>query len=146
MSVLMFSLLTAGSTRLNGLKVLPLLRSCSCNMSSNSHWLSAADRDQHVMELRATGWMEVEDRDAIFKEIHFKSFNQRRGSQLLARDPKAFGFMSRVALQAEKMNHHPEWFNVYNKVQITLTTHDCGGLSKRDVKMAKFIDKVALTV
>ncbi|XP_028323455.1 pterin-4-alpha-carbinolamine dehydratase 2 isoform X2 [Gouania willdenowi] len=134
MSVLMFSLLTAGSTRLNGLKVLPLLRSCSCNMSSNSHWLSAADRDQHVMELRATGWMEVEDRDAIFKEIHFKSFNQ------------AFGFMSRVALQAEKMNHHPEWFNVYNKVQITLTTHDCGGLSKRDVKMAKFIDKVALTV
>ncbi|XP_030602417.1 pterin-4-alpha-carbinolamine dehydratase 2 isoform X1 [Archocentrus centrarchus] len=58
----------------------------------------------------------------------------------------AFGFMSRVALQAEKMNHHPEWFNVYNKVQITLTTHDCGGLSKRDIKMAKFIDKIALSM
>uniref|UniRef100_A0A3Q2R0J7 4a-hydroxytetrahydrobiopterin dehydratase n=1 Tax=Fundulus heteroclitus TaxID=8078 RepID=A0A3Q2R0J7_FUNHE len=53
----------------------------------------------------ATGWMEVEDRDAIFKELHFKTFNQ------------AFGFMSRVALQAEKMNHHPEWFNVYNKLK-----------------------------
>ncbi|XP_041948273.1 pterin-4-alpha-carbinolamine dehydratase 2-like isoform X4 [Alosa pseudoharengus] len=54
--------------------------------------------------------------------------------------------MSRVALQAERMNHHPEWFNVYNKVQITLTTHACGGLSKRDIKLAKFIDKVALTM
>ncbi|XP_044803579.1 pterin-4-alpha-carbinolamine dehydratase 2 isoform X2 [Bubalus bubalis] len=59
---------------------------------------------------------------------------------------KAFGFMSRVALQAEKMNHHPEWFNVYNKVQITLTSHDCGGLTKRDVKLAKFIEKAAASV
>uniref|UniRef100_A0AAV2JEJ1 4a-hydroxytetrahydrobiopterin dehydratase n=1 Tax=Knipowitschia caucasica TaxID=637954 RepID=A0AAV2JEJ1_KNICA len=58
---------------------------------------------------------------------------------------EAFGFMSRVALQAEKMNHHPEWVNVYNKVQVTLTTHDCGGLSQRDVKMAKFIDKITLS-
>ncbi|XP_062941912.1 pterin-4-alpha-carbinolamine dehydratase 2 isoform X4 [Cynocephalus volans] len=58
----------------------------------------------------------------------------------------AFGFMSRIALQAEKMNHHPEWFNVYNKVQITLTSHDCGGLTKRDVKLAKFIDKAAASV
>ncbi|XP_045432711.1 pterin-4-alpha-carbinolamine dehydratase 2 isoform X2 [Pipistrellus kuhlii] len=55
----------------------------------------------------------------------------------------AFGFMSRVALQAEKMNHHPEWFNAYNKVQITLTSHDCGQLTKRDVKLAKFIEKAA---
>nr|XP_060621293.1 pterin-4-alpha-carbinolamine dehydratase 2 isoform X3 [Anolis sagrei ordinatus] len=59
---------------------------------------------------------------------------------------KAFGFMTRIALQAEKMNHHPEWFNVYNKVQITLISHDCGGLSKRDVKLAQFIDKVAASV
>ncbi|XP_059273588.1 pterin-4-alpha-carbinolamine dehydratase 2 isoform X3 [Mustela nigripes] len=58
----------------------------------------------------------------------------------------AFGFMSRVALQAEKMNHHPEWFNVYNKVQITLTSHDYGGLTKRDVKLAKFIEKAAASV
>ncbi|XP_007541077.1 PREDICTED: pterin-4-alpha-carbinolamine dehydratase 2-like [Poecilia mexicana] len=120
-------------SRLNCLRKPPLHRNYS-KMSSDSHWLSPADRDQLVMELRATGWMEVEDRDAIFKELHFKTFNQ------------AFGFMSRVALQAEKMNHHPEWFNVYNKVQITLTTHDCGGISKRDVKMAKFIDKIALSM
>ncbi|XP_034033840.1 pterin-4-alpha-carbinolamine dehydratase 2-like [Thalassophryne amazonica] len=106
----------------------------SSNMTSNSHWLTPADREQLLMELRATGWVEVEERDAIFREFHFKTFNQ------------AFGFMSRVALQAEKMNHHPEWFNVYNKVQITLTTHDCGGLSKRDIKMAKFIDKIVLSM
>ncbi|XP_056372614.1 pterin-4-alpha-carbinolamine dehydratase 2 isoform X2 [Hyla sarda] len=55
----------------------------------------------------------------------------------------AFGFMTRVSLQAEKMNHHPEWFNVYNKVKITLTTHDCGKLTKKDVKLAQFIEKVA---
>ncbi|XP_075397693.1 pterin-4-alpha-carbinolamine dehydratase 2 [Tenrec ecaudatus] len=54
--------------------------------------------------------------------------------------------MSRVALQAEKMNHHPEWFNVYNKVQITLTSHDCGGLTKKDVKLAQFIEKAAASV
>ncbi|XP_037253452.1 pterin-4-alpha-carbinolamine dehydratase 2 isoform X2 [Falco biarmicus] len=58
----------------------------------------------------------------------------------------AFGFMTRVALQAEKLNHHPEWFNVYSKVQITLISHDCGGLTKRDVKLAKFIDKAAASV
>ncbi|XP_063086981.1 pterin-4-alpha-carbinolamine dehydratase 2 isoform X3 [Cavia porcellus] len=58
----------------------------------------------------------------------------------------AFGFMSRVALQAEKINHHPEWFNVYNKVQITLTSHDCGGLTKRDVQLAKFIEKASIFV
>ncbi|ELK03077.1 Pterin-4-alpha-carbinolamine dehydratase 2 [Pteropus alecto] len=66
-------------------------------------------------------------------------------SQCLRADG-AFGFMSRVALQAEKMNHHPEWFNVYNKVQITLTSHDCGGLTKRDVKLAKFIEKAAASL
>ncbi|KAM4547475.1 pterin-4-alpha-carbinolamine dehydratase 2 [Fundulus diaphanus] len=120
--------------RLSSLRKSPPHRHLCSKMSSDSHWLSPADRDQLVMELRATGWMEVEDRDAIFKELHFKTFNQ------------AFGFMSRVALQAEKMNHHPEWFNVYNKVQITLSTHDCGGLSKRDIKMAKFIDKIALSM
>ncbi|XP_054482460.1 pterin-4-alpha-carbinolamine dehydratase 2-like [Anoplopoma fimbria] len=133
---LMFSLRPGGSwpcsraLRLGSL----LSNNHMSKMSSDSHWLSPADRDQQVRDLTATGWVEVEDRDAIFKELHFKTFNQ------------AFGFMSRVALQAEKMNHHPEWFNVYNKVQITLTTHDCGGLSKRDVKMAKFIDKISLSM
>ncbi|XP_030602421.1 pterin-4-alpha-carbinolamine dehydratase 2 isoform X3 [Archocentrus centrarchus] len=137
---LMFSLRTGSSWRCGLLSLpstlrVPPLSGNNSNMSLDSHWLSPADREQLLMELRATGWMEVEDRDAIFKELHFKTFIRC-----------AFGFMSRVALQAEKMNHHPEWFNVYNKVQITLTTHDCGGLSKRDIKMAKFIDKIALSM
>ncbi|XP_034406267.1 pterin-4-alpha-carbinolamine dehydratase 2-like [Cyclopterus lumpus] len=137
MSGLMFSARTSSSwacgrlLRPASLLLPPLRDNHASKMSSDSHWLPPADRDQQVMALRASGWVEVEERDAIFKELHFKTFNQ------------AFGFMSRVALQAEKMNHHPEWFNVYNKVQITLTTHDCGGLSKRDVKLAKFIDKIA---
>lgn len=58
---------------------------------------------------------------------------------------QAFGFMTRVAMQAEKMDHHPEWFNVYNKVNITLSSHDVNGLSQRDVKLATFIEKVAAT-
>ncbi|XP_064132546.1 pterin-4-alpha-carbinolamine dehydratase 2 isoform X2 [Loxodonta africana] len=70
----------------------------------------------------------------------------RRRSPSLSLAAMAFGFMSRVALQAEKMNHHPEWFNVYNKVQITLTSHDCGGLTKRDVKLAQFIEKAAASM
>lgn len=136
MSRLILSLRTGSSWPLS--RVSPLLSrvsrcdSSAAPMSSSSHWLSPSEREQSLTELRGAGWVLVENRDAIFKELHFKTFNQ------------AFGFMSRVALQAEKMNHHPEWFNVYNKVQITLTTHDCGGLSKRDVKMAKFIDKITL--
>ncbi|XP_068187524.1 pterin-4-alpha-carbinolamine dehydratase 2-like [Antennarius striatus] len=134
MSVLIYTLRT-GCRRLHGgLRLFPRATPHSCKMATDSHWLSAADREQAVMELNITGWVTVDGRDAIFKELHFKSFNQ------------AFGFMSRVALQAERLNHHPEWFNVYNKVQITLTTHDCGGLSKRDVQLAKFIDNVLLSM
>jgi 4a-hydroxytetrahydrobiopterin dehydratase len=73
-------------------------------------------------------WRETDGRDAISRKFVFKDFNQ------------AFGFMSRNALMAEKMDHHPEWSNVYNRVEITLSTHDAGGLSERDVKLAKFID------
>ena len=72
----------------------------------------------------------VEGRDTVYKEFLFKDFNE------------AFGFMTRVALRADKVDHHPEWFNVYNKVQITLATHDCGGLSARDVSMANFIESL----
>lgn len=76
-------------------------------------------------------WTVLEDRDAIARMFKFKTFNE------------AFGFMTRVALKAERMNHHPEWFNVYNRVEVTLTTHDCGGLSELDVTLAKFMDKAA---
>ena len=77
------------------------------------------------------GWREVEGRDAIAKELTFEDFNQ------------AFGFMTRVALMAERMNHHPEWSNVWNKVTVTLSTHEVGGLSSRDVTLARFIDSIA---
>jgi 4a-hydroxytetrahydrobiopterin dehydratase len=77
------------------------------------------------------GWHEVPERDAITKSFKFADFNA------------AFGFMAKVALQAEKMDHHPEWSNVYNRVEITLTTHDAGGVSDKDLKLAAFIDQAA---
>ena len=78
-----------------------------------------------------SGWSEMPGRDAIAKSFKFADFNA------------AFAFMTRVALKAEAMDHHPEWFNVYNKVDIVLATHDAGGLSALDVEMAKFIDAIA---
>lgn len=77
------------------------------------------------------GWLEVSGRDAIAKKFEFKDFNQ------------AFGFMTRAALVAEKMNHHPEWSNVYNKVEVTLSTHDAGGVTELDMKLAEAMDKLA---
>ena len=73
-------------------------------------------------------WTLARDGDAIERKFEFADFSE------------AFAFMARVALLAEKRDHHPEWFNVYNRVEITLTTHDAGGLSSRDVQMAKKID------
>ncbi|XP_029033195.1 pterin-4-alpha-carbinolamine dehydratase [Osmia bicornis bicornis] len=93
--------------------------------------LTEEERDNDLKPLLTNGWSVQENRDAIYKEFLFNNFNQ------------AFGFMTRVALQAEKMDHHPEWFNVYNKVNITLSSHDVNGLSPRDIKLATFIDKVA---
>ena len=90
--------------------------------------LTGAARMTALKEL--SGWSDVPGRDAIKKNFQFKDFNG------------AWGFMSRVALLAEKMDHHPEWFNVYNKVEITLSTHDAGGLSIRDIKLAQAIDKL----
>lgn len=72
------------------------------------------------------------ERDAIRRQVVFGDFS------------RAFGFMTRVAMQAEKLDHHPEWSNVYSKVEILLTTHDAGGVTELDVEMAKFIDAVAL--
>jgi len=80
---------------------------------------------------RLSGWAEVDDRDAIAKTFTFKDFNE------------AFGFMSRVALKAEAMNHHPEWFNVWNRVEVTLSTHDAGGLTELDIELATFMDAAA---
>ena len=78
-----------------------------------------------------TGWREVEGRDAINKVFRFEDFSQ------------AFAFMTRVALKAEVMDHHPEWFNVYNKVDVTLTTHDADGLSQKDIDLAKAMEGYA---
>ncbi|MGH7125453.1 MAG: 4a-hydroxytetrahydrobiopterin dehydratase [Stellaceae bacterium] len=78
-----------------------------------------------------SGWSEVEDRDAIRKTYHFGNFRE------------AWGFMSEVALLAEKMDHHPEWFNVYNRVEIILSTHDVAGLTDLDVVLARAIDEIA---
>ncbi len=91
--------------------------------------LGAAERRRAMARLK--GWNKVRGRDAIHKAYRFKDFNE------------AFGFMGRVALTAEKMDHHPEWLNVYNRVEITLTTHDAGGVSERDVALARFIDSIA---
>ncbi|MCF3627763.1 4a-hydroxytetrahydrobiopterin dehydratase [Thalassospiraceae bacterium LMO-SO8] len=77
------------------------------------------------------GWVEVPGRDAIVKTFTFKDFNA------------AFGFMSRAALKAEKMDHHPEWYNIYNRVEVTLATHDAGGVTQKDIDLAAFMDKVA---
>lgn len=88
--------------------------------------LTSSERETLLGELH--GWEELKDRDALHKTFQFKNFSQ------------AWAFMSRVALAAEKQNHHPEWSNVYNRVEITLTTHECNGLSERDAKLARSID------
>lgn len=90
--------------------------------------LSAAERQTALSAL--PGWQEVAGRDAIRRKAKFADFTA------------AWGFMTRVALLAEKQDHHPEWSNVYNRVEILLTTHDCDGLSQRDVKLATAIDKI----
>jgi 4a-hydroxytetrahydrobiopterin dehydratase len=76
-------------------------------------------------------WREVDGRDAIARKFVFKDFNQ------------AFGFMTRTALVAEKMDHHPEWFNVYRTVEVTLSTHDAGGVTEKDIALAKAMDSFA---
>ncbi|GMT28291.1 hypothetical protein PFISCL1PPCAC_19588 [Pristionchus fissidentatus] len=93
--------------------------------------LTTEEREKELSVLLSNGWKMTEGRDAIQKIYQFKDFNQ------------AFGFMSRVALKAEKMDHHPEWFNVYNKVDITLSSHDVAGLSRRDLTLASFIDSIS---
>ncbi len=89
--------------------------------------LSQTDIDEELKSL--PGWSVVNEK--LHKEFQFDSFNQ------------AFGFMTRAAMEIEKMNHHPEWFNVYNKITIELTTHDAGGITKNDVNLAKILNSLA---
>jgi len=91
--------------------------------------LEAAARAAALKELAA--WKTVEGRDAIARSFRFKDFNA------------AFGFMTRVALLAEKMDHHPEWFNVYDRVDVTLATHDAGGVTENDIAMARAMEAYA---
>ncbi|WP_370336025.1 4a-hydroxytetrahydrobiopterin dehydratase [Parvularcula marina] len=90
--------------------------------------LSAEERASFFKDF--PNWEEVEGRDAAKSTFTFKDFNE------------AFGFMTRIAIEADKRDHHPEWFNVYNRVEITLTTHDADGLSARDVALASFIERL----
>ncbi len=89
------------------------------------------DEERAAALKQFSSWEEVDGRDALHKTFTFDDFNE------------AFGFMARAAIYADKHDHHPEWFNVYNRVEVTLSTHDAGGLSQRDLKMAQFMDDIA---
>jgi 4a-hydroxytetrahydrobiopterin dehydratase len=91
--------------------------------------LSADARKTALAKL--AGWSDAQGRDAIAKKFTFKDFNE------------AFGFMTRAALIAEKLDHHPEWFNVYKTVEVTLSTHDAGGVTELDIKLAEAMNRLA---
>ncbi|KAL3998381.1 Pterin-4-alpha-carbinolamine dehydratase domain protein [Acanthocheilonema viteae] len=93
--------------------------------------LSEEQRKQLLQPLIDKGWEMVEGRDAIRKNLRFENFSE------------AFGFMTQVAMYAEKMDHHPEWFNIYNKIEVTLSSHDVNGLSEKDIKLASYIEKLS---
>ncbi len=93
--------------------------------------LSPDDRMAKLAPLAETGWAAVPGQDAIRKIMKFRNFSE------------AWGFMTRAAMAAEKLNHHPEWRNVYNVVDVTLTTHDCQGLSALDIDLARVMDRLA---
>ena len=93
--------------------------------------LSTEDRNALLLPLGETGWAAVPDRDAIRKVWMFRNFSE------------AWGFMARAALKAEALNHHPEWRNAYNVVDVTLTTHDCHALSRLDIDLARAMDRIA---
>lgn len=93
--------------------------------------LQGATRQAAMLDLAASVWVLVEGRDAVQKSFRFKDFNA------------AFGWMARVALEAEKLDHHPEWRNVWNRVEVVLTTHDVKGLSELDLALARAMDRFA---
>lgn len=89
-----------------------------------------SEKKQALDTIYRNNWTKLDDKDAIKKTYTFKNF------------VKAFSFMTAVALEAEKIDHHPEWFNVYNRVEITLTSHFCNGVSRLDIKLANTIDSI----
>lgn len=91
--------------------------------------LDGAQRDAALADL--AGWQPLADRDAIRKQFRFADFNA------------AFGWMAQVALMAEKLDHHPEWSNVYNRVEVVLSTHNADGLTELDIELARFMDRIA---
>lgn len=95
--------------------------------------MTEAERTEHLPPLGESGWGPVPERDAIRKVWKFRNFSE------------AWGFMSRCALAAEKANHHPEWTNRFNIVDVTLVTHDCAGLSMLDIQLARHMDRMAGT-
>ena len=99
-------------------------------MSSYTDKIFSSETEKATALSTITGWQRVENKDAIKKTYNFKNFVQ------------AFSFMTAVALEAEKLDHHPEWFNVYNRVDVVLTSHFCNGVSKLDIKLAKIIDGI----
>ncbi|XP_054730846.1 pterin-4-alpha-carbinolamine dehydratase isoform X2 [Anastrepha obliqua] len=90
--------------------------------------LTEQERSEHLQPFLDAGWSLVDGGDATYKEYLFKDFNE------------AFSFMTGVAMVAEKRNHHPEWSNVYNKVQVKMSTHDAGGLTMKDISMMKYME------
>ena len=88
------------------------------------------DDNKKMIELQNNGWIYIKEKDAIKKEYIFSDF------------VGAFGWMCKAAMIAEKMNHHPEWFNVYKRVEVTLTTHDLGGISDLDLALASDLDAI----
>ncbi|GGL56870.1 4a-hydroxytetrahydrobiopterin dehydratase [Wenxinia marina] len=93
--------------------------------------LPESERDAALAPLLESGWTVADGRDALTRSYQFRNFID------------AFGFMTRAAIWAEKWKHHPEWSNVYNRVDVTLTTHDAGGLTELDVKLAKKMNQLA---
>jgi 4a-hydroxytetrahydrobiopterin dehydratase len=92
--------------------------------------LTSDERTQQLAKLNR--WESMTERDAIRRTLEFADFNE------------AFGFMTRVAIKAQEMDHHPEWFNVYSKVEITLSTHEANGVTERDIALAAFIESITV--
>jgi 4a-hydroxytetrahydrobiopterin dehydratase len=104
------------------------------NIAPDEVWTMAkklTDEGRKAALAGLAGWSEVKGRDAITKKFVFDDFNE------------AFGFMTRAALVAEKLDHHPEWFNVYKNVEVTLATHDAGGVTELDIKLAEAMNRLA---